>query len=287
MNSEQLKKFAEDLKSAREKSNLTLQSLHQRTRIDAKFLQAIEDGNFEIIDEVFIRAFIKAYAKNVGLNELETLKKFDLAKSGLLTDDEPKEAHHETDVNPSAQKKKVVFTSENLATPYNDSKQRGGIDPRLYFLGAIVIVIAVAAYIIFVPGNSGQIIIDTPKSVSVDDTPKIERFDLIEADTISIPRETIADSITLNISASVRSWIRVTSDSSNVYEFTLQPNQSKKITADSLFNLLIGNAGGIKIELNGKPLEFEGKMGEIKNIRIDTSGIKYLRIEQKNENARN
>ena len=287
MNSEQLKKFADDLKTAREASNLTLQTLHQRTRIDLKFLQAIEDGNFEIIDEVYIRAFIKSYAKSVGLSETETLKKFDLAKAGHLIDDEVHEVKSEKEESANKEKKKVVFTSENLASQYYENKKPAKIDPRLYFLGAIIVVLSIAGYFIFLSSNSGKIIVESPVNKNADETPKVERFDLVESDTISVPQPTLADSISLNIAASSKSWIRVSKDSNSPFEFTLQANESKKLAADSVFSLLIGNAGGIKIELNGKPLEFQGKMGEIKNILIDTSGIKYLKIEQKNEDERN
>jgi hypothetical protein len=283
MNSEQLKKFAEDLKNARETSNLTLLTMHQRTRIDIKFLQAIEDGNFEIIDEVYIRAFVRAYAKTVGLNETEVLKKFDLAKSGRLFDSESEELKPDKVTKPDVEKKKVVFTSENLASPYNESKSTGKIDPRLYFLGALIIVIALAAYFFFLSGNSSKIIVETAKQTNLAETPKVERFDIIESDTASVLRTPITDSLSLNIAALSKSWIRIKTDNNSPFEFTLLANESKILEADSLFNLLVGNAGGIKIELNGNPLELLGKIGEIKNIRIDASGIKYLKIEQKNE----
>ena len=46
MSSESLKKFSEELKTHREKNDVSLQQIHGRTRIDIKFLKAMEEGKF-------------------------------------------------------------------------------------------------------------------------------------------------------------------------------------------------------------------------------------------------
>ena len=75
-----LDKFAEELKQAREQNDLTLQQLAAKTRIDIKFLEQMEFGDFSFLPEVYARAFIKDYSKVVGLDEVRMLKKYDLAK---------------------------------------------------------------------------------------------------------------------------------------------------------------------------------------------------------------
>ncbi len=75
-----LKKFAAELKKTREKNKLTIDQIFTKTRIDKKFLNAIEEGNFSILPEVYIRAFIKEYSKTIGLDPDEVLKKFELAQ---------------------------------------------------------------------------------------------------------------------------------------------------------------------------------------------------------------
>jgi len=49
-----------------------------QTRISLKFLEALEAGNFEILPETYIRAFIRDYAKAIGLDPDETIRRFDL-----------------------------------------------------------------------------------------------------------------------------------------------------------------------------------------------------------------
>ncbi|MCK7480657.1 MAG: DUF4115 domain-containing protein [Candidatus Moduliflexus flocculans] len=40
------------------------------------------------------------------------------------------------------------------------------------------------------------------------------------------------------------------------------------LNAKDRFDLLIGNAGGVKLILNGKDTEFTGKSGEVKRIKL-------------------
>lgn len=284
MNSEQLKHFSEELKEARKASDLTLQVLYQRTRIDLKFLEAIENGNFEIIDEVYLRAFIKSYAKTVGLDPEETIQKFDKAKSGHLFDKPAEEEIEENSESDEPERKKVVFTSENVAPPYYENNQKKKADPRIFIFGVILIVIVVLVYIFAFGESPDNIIVESVNpqtSEPVKEVP-VERFELMIDDSVETPEPVASfkDSIILKISATSRVWIRLIADENNQSEFTLDQNESKTVKAESIFNLLIGNAGGINLELNGSPLNLVGKVGEIKNIKVDSSGIQYLRINQ-------
>lgn len=77
-----MKRFAESLKHAREIRGITIQDISKQTRINIKFIEAIEDANFKILPQTYIRAFIRAYAKCVGLNPDEILEHYQMALSG-------------------------------------------------------------------------------------------------------------------------------------------------------------------------------------------------------------
>ncbi|MBN1300969.1 MAG: DUF4115 domain-containing protein [Melioribacteraceae bacterium] len=288
---DQLKKFSGELKKAREGLNLTIQIMHQRTRIDAKFLKAIEDGNFDVIDQVYLRAFIKGYAKCVGLDEHKTIKKYDLAKAGKLIEDEPGNVERQTnesepDSDQSVEKKKVVFTSENVAAPVYEPNENKKINPKLIVISVSALIILVLAYFLFIHDSSTQIIKESIKQNG--ENVRTDRFEIMLDDTSQAPQmETTIERMRLDINASDRTWVRILSDQRDQTEFTLLKDESKTIYADSVFNLLIGNAGGITLELNGKKINPIGKSGEIKNIKIDSSGVQYLRIEANSSNERN
>jgi Uncharacterized protein conserved in bacteria len=57
------------LKEAREEKGLSLDDLQERTKIQKRYLKAIEDGDFnQLPGDFYIRAFIKSYAETVGLD---------------------------------------------------------------------------------------------------------------------------------------------------------------------------------------------------------------------------
>src|SRR5699024_5228144 len=96
--------IGERLKEAREEKGLSLEDIQQKTKIQNRYLQAIEEDNLDDLPgKFYARAFIKEYALAVGLDPTELLEGFDEEKIQPQTEDntpyarmsrsnEPKEA---------------------------------------------------------------------------------------------------------------------------------------------------------------------------------------------------
>lgn len=131
MSSELFRKFAEELKATREKKEVTLQQISNKTRINIKFLEAIEEGNFSVIDEIYIRAFLREYAQQINLDENEILKRYDQCKAGRIDEpeksdsvevkkeDEPKKEELET-----PQSRKMVLEEQKPKPKSKPPKQK-------------------------------------------------------------------------------------------------------------------------------------------------------------------
>src|SRR6185369_16628364 len=66
--------LGEELKRRREERDITLADISEATRIGTRFLKAIESDNFSVLPGgIFTRSFIRAYAKQVGMDEDEAL----------------------------------------------------------------------------------------------------------------------------------------------------------------------------------------------------------------------
>ncbi|WP_295729871.1 RodZ domain-containing protein [uncultured Limosilactobacillus sp.] len=75
---EQKLNIGKKLKDARVANGFTLDDLQQATKIQKRYLIAIEDENFdELPGDFYVRAFIKQYANTVGLNGNDLLKEYD------------------------------------------------------------------------------------------------------------------------------------------------------------------------------------------------------------------
>ncbi|MFD1360400.1 helix-turn-helix domain-containing protein [Lentibacillus salinarum] len=104
--------IGEKLKEAREDQNLSLETLQETTKIQKRYLEAIEQGNFKILPGTFYaRAFIKEYATAVGLDPNELLEEY---KAELPQEEEDRTTHYShihrsrKDNNPS--KSTAVFS---------------------------------------------------------------------------------------------------------------------------------------------------------------------------------
>lgn len=70
----------------------------------------------------------------------------------------------------------------------------------------------------------------------------------------------------LTILCHERTWIRVLVDGKERKEFILNPGDAVVMRAGEHFVLLVGNAGGVRLLLNGSDTYFSGESGEVKKV---------------------
>ena len=69
--------------------------------------------------------------------------------------------------------------------------------------------------------------------------------------------------LALDLEANELSWVVVQIDSGSPQEALLRPGEKAHWKAQDQFVLTLGNAGGVKAELNGKPLKPFGPSGKV------------------------
>lgn len=123
------KTFGEILKSARIKKNISLDEAEIATKIRAKYLVAIEDANWSILpQDVYLRGFILAYAKFLGLDSKKILKLYE-EESGIRLADK---SNTKFAYDQQLRQTKMLITPKTFA-----------------YLGLAVFVVAMFSYIIF------------------------------------------------------------------------------------------------------------------------------------------
>lgn len=309
MASELLKQFADELKSTRESKAISLQHIAGKTKIDLKFLQAIEDANFDLLPDIYTRAFIKEYASTIDLNPKETLRKYDEAKLGKIdeksagnlpqtkTDISASTEIESVKINDSSETKHVkreFSTVESPAWPKDlpEVEVKKGIKTNYIFGGAIILIALIVVYFAFLNGSSDEIIQENPGQETV--TSNNERFEIqkpvqtteqAQEQKVENTPSLSPDSLRLSVLTTQRVWVKVSTDGKIVHQQVVPADSKLNFAATKSFSVSVGNAGYVKVFFNNKPVENVGKPGEMRNLFITTDGIKYYTIPppQKNE----
>ena len=82
------------------------------------------------------------------------------------------------------------------------------------------------------------------------------------------PLASLAPEITLTANVIERTWIRIFVDGQDAKEFILPPGSHPEWKAREGFELLIGNAGGIDLELNGQKIKKLGTSGQVVRLSL-------------------
>lgn len=278
MPNEVLKKFSEELKTVRENKNITLQQIANKTKIDIKFLRAIEEAKFDILPDIYIRAFIKEYCLSLDLDPVETIKKYEIALKG-----KPEEKNN-TEETPAKEETKVE-PQNVLADAKNSSEKIKNLFLANYKTGAAVLVFVIIALFLiiresspdFIPENNLENLIESDIPAYEIDSSKIVNI---------ISDESKKDSLNLNVNVLKRVWVKVISDSTLKYEGMLKANSKINYYAARNFRIVLGNAGSVELYLGGKPIVDFGKEGEIRNLIINADTVRGYTIipSVKNEN---
>ena len=277
MDFEELKQFSNELKKAREEADISLQQISSKTRIDLKFLQAIEEGNFEILPEVYIRAFVKEYAVLVNLDGQETLKKYELAKKGKLKEKEKTTFNDKNEEESPEKPENYNFGAEELKRK-NENDAGKAKNKNVLFTGAAIaaVVLLALVYFFFIQDSSPEIIRETPFNEVLED--KNDRFE-VQQETPLTETAAVGDSLSLRLFATDTCWVSVVKDGVNEQEFMLYPNLSKTISALNSFDLILGNGNAIELFLNGNKLEFNANIGRRTDLRVNRDGITNIARE--------
>lgn len=282
MSEELLIKFAETLKEQREKKGFSLQQISAKTRIDIKYLNAIEFGKFDVMPEVYMRAFIKDYSDVIELDVGETLNKYEAAKSGKLTEGTPLDAENVLEEKDSPKAKMEFVSPEVGEKPMTNENLSKPVNPILITV-AVVLVILLAIYFLFIKSSSTVIIREKPFNQVLNEKQRFETEPVKKAETVPEKNgKTVqnAKPFSLTLVTTDTVWLRLRIDNEIDKEFTLKPNEKHVISANDSIKLLVGNLGGIKFILNDKSYDFKGMKGEVQNLQINRNGIQKIKVKQ-------
>lgn len=270
------------LRRAREQQGLSLADVAQRTKIPPHIIAALEeDQAIERLSPVYVRSFLKMYARAVGADEYAILQEF--------------AAHHRPESDAS-----LVITGPGtapVATPPEPAAWQPPWQPtrpQLMVAGAVVLMALAAWGLISVRRHApatarraGPVRAPAAQSARPQVKPLAKQKPATRAPAAS-PQPASAAAATLTIPAQEplvlrvvvkdRTWLRVTADGKLIFQSVLEKGASETWTANEALILWLGNAGGVELTLNGRSLGAMGRRGEvIRELKVTHSGVQVKR----------
>ena len=279
---EQQIQIGKKLRDARQAKGYTLDDLQQLTKIQKRYLIAIEDEKFdELPGDFYVRAFIKQYADTVGLDGNELLKEFNeqlpMAKTEEYSD------HISQAVETRANRRKTVSQGVSKVRQYM---------PTIIIACVIVIVLAAIWVTAIVRGHqdastkidnssvsvSGESRKKSSSSVKKSSTKpkKSAAIKLTEAsrnnNSVTYNAASLKKDAKLQIKTSGRAWNSVTTDGTSALSRTMDANSTANVTIKRTTNtvvITVGNASATTLKLGNKKINFTDN-GRYNNTRIVT-----------------
>jgi cytoskeleton protein RodZ len=281
----------------REQRKVSLDAVAEQTKISTRYLHAIETENFqELPSGFFRRSFIRQYAEALGLDyhamESEIEEMFGTPESSRIAAVEALPAR--------------AITVEPMPTQggvyQRDHKLAWAIGLLVFAVAACSGIYAlwertqrVQAHEDVTPAPAGRTRVtesrpapaspaaETKPAPPADNaatvpSPQSGGAPQVQSSTVSPAQSTAAApapfaapqprKINIEIAATERSWVRLTSDAKTVFAGTLEPTQTRSFEANERAKVLVGNAGGIDVRWNGKSIGTAGPRGQIRTLEF-------------------
>jgi cytoskeletal protein RodZ len=256
--------LGEEFRSAREARGLSLSDVAERLHIRSVYLAAIEDEDWKAIGApVYVRGFMRTYARFLGLDAEDAVARFATSPAGAppsapaRAEDRPRDRPRERNANAADER----------------------TSPSLVAILAVLIAIGVVGYVAYsfaqyragggVPvtavasPDASPAVADggTDQAAAADSSPQ----PLAKASAKAVRRRG------LHVAITQTSWLKVTVDGIVVAEGTYPPGTAKSFTGHQA-DVLVGNAGGVQLTVNGLPVAPLGHSGDVVERRYALSG---------------
>lgn len=253
------------LRDAREQRRLSVDQLSRTTKIGVATLRAIEQNEIDKLPGgIFTRGFLRAYAREVGLDVEDTVKRY-LAQFEPRPDDVVPIRTDDTwlELTPGIHRE----------TDFDEAGRRAA-SMRLLFVGVIV---ALAGYLAFhglrTPAPPSEAPVERAANearprVTVPGPVEIATSGLDDANDANAPANRRQDLVLLDIRTRGPCWVSATADGVGVVYRLMQAGERQTIEARNEVVLRIGDPGALTFLINNMPGRTLGSAGQAVTVRI-------------------
>jgi cytoskeleton protein RodZ len=261
--------LGQTLRGARIARGWSLDEVNRSTRINLKFLEAMESDSRDAFPAAFFfRSFVLQYARALGLDQ----GKINAMLDALLASEAPPALPGQ---NPHPPLLARDLARIQNSRPHLSSKLAASLLPLGLALAA-----SSAIYTWWNrPHHAARTAQYRPASVPKPLAPvqkPLESAATHPSSPAQDPPPAAAKApVTLDLSATEPTWLSVSSDGKTAFRGMLQPNQTKELLAEQTAHLVVGNAGGLIVEWNGRSLGPIGRRGQVRVVSFTPDGYRF------------
>ena len=245
-----MKSVGEVIKRARQGQGLDVTTVAALTKINSKYLEAIEADDRESLPSgFFYRSFVHQYATALGLDTRE----IDAEVERLLSADAPLplpgQANEVTKNLPPITVVRRFQTSKAVTS----------------FAALVLVMIACSGvYAWWHKSQTPTIVAEDAKPVATAPAARATAFRTASTPSPQQALESVPGyKVLLDLIAREETWLSVYSDGKKVFSGTLAANQTKSVEGRESAKVTMGNAAGLEVHLNGRVLEPLGNRGQV------------------------
>lgn len=240
--------YGEILKKARESKNLKFQEIQKNTKIDLSYLKAMEEENIEAFERpIYMRLFLKTYAKYLKANQEEILRLFDAAPE-LKTDPEKEKISLEKEIMTKEAVKEAAKSGEdNVPAIVEFFRNKKNLPVIGIAAGVIILAVLIALMAAASAGKTGG---ENTENVYV------------------VPEQ---KSLKVTARAKTEVWMKARHGNKEE-DFLLKSGEVKNWENIEKIVFLVGNAAGVEFIINGDSIGTIGEEGEVINGLVFQAG---------------
>lgn len=271
------------LRTERERQGREVAEIAQKLCITQRYLSAIEQDDLASLPGgFFYKSFVKQYAAVLGVDETLLVAGIDSITRSLdplpLPGGDPRYANRKVEPPPLRDLDPIVREGNRRYFP--DS--RIGL-PLAALVGMVLATSAIYAWYNRAP-QAAPVAVAPAQHMPMVEKPVNPQIDEVKAETpapaaLNVTTATGADGVNrvvLNLSATEKTWLSITSDGKQIFSGVLEPSQTKTLTGLDAAKMKVGNAGGLEVMWNGKPIGPIGPRGQVRIVLFTPDNFQIL-----------
>jgi cytoskeleton protein RodZ len=269
------------LKNQRESKKISLREVAKNTRVREHILRAIEEDQHNLLPpSTYVKGFLFAYAKYLRIDPSDVLLRYERDLRGESVSPPHTEPRRPKQKTPPAQppepKEKIPPTQPPK------SKQKILWNMKQTGVVVAVIVASLIGFYFFSPYSSKPPVEPVPEKPVSEGKPAVEKKQPLPPSPAApaIPSVPEKKPLSLQLKAVEETWVSLLVDDQPGKEMTLKPGEGVSVQASNRVRMVVGNAGGLDLTLNGKPLEKFGKSGQVLTLVFTSQGVEVKRPEK-------